>query len=133
MDLSIVFVNYKTEALLFECLRSIYAHTNGLNFECIIVDNHFIPGQNQAILDEFPTTNWIDSGGNIGFSKANNIGLQAAKGQYILFLNADTLLVDNSIYLAYEMRIVRPSPITEHSMMFVGIFTLSPINPFSMH
>ncbi|MEN9729612.1 MAG: hypothetical protein RLZ91_729 [Bacteroidota bacterium] len=102
MDLSIVFVNYKTEALLLECLRSIYAHTNGLNFECIIVDNHFIPGQNQAILDEFPTTNWIDSGGNIGFSKANNIGLQAAQGQYILFLNADTLLVDNSIYLAYE-------------------------------
>ncbi len=102
MDVSIVLVNYKTEALLLECLRSIYAHTNGLSFECIIVDNHYIPGQNQSILDEFPTTNWIDSGGNIGFSKANNIGLQAAQGQYILFLNADTLLVDNSIYLAYE-------------------------------
>ena len=102
MDLSIVFVNYKTEALLLDCLRSIYAHTNGLIFECIVVDNHFITGQNQAILEEYPTTNWIDSGGNLGFSKANNIGLKAAQGQYILFLNADTLLVDNSIYLAFE-------------------------------
>jgi GT2 family glycosyltransferase len=102
MDVSIVFVNYKTEALLLDCLRSIYAHTEGLNFECIVVDNHFVPGQNEAILASYPQTNWINSGGNIGFSKANNIGLQAAKGKYVLFLNADTLVIDSSITRAFE-------------------------------
>lgn len=102
MDVSIVFVNYKTEALLLDCLRSIYAHTEGLNFECIVVDNHFVPGQNEAILAAYPQTNWINSGGNVGFSKANNIGIQAAKGKYILFLNADTLVFDASINRAFE-------------------------------
>lgn len=102
MDVSIVFVNYKTEALLLDCFRSIHEHTNGLNFECIVVDNHFIPGANESILAAYPTTKWIDSGGNVGFSKANNIGMQAATGEYILFLNADTLLVDNAIKQAWS-------------------------------
>jgi GT2 family glycosyltransferase len=70
MDVSIVLVNYKTEALLLDCLHSIYEHTTDLHFECIIVDNHYIPGQNQAILSAYPQTKWIDSGGNVGFSKA---------------------------------------------------------------
>ncbi|WP_395767117.1 glycosyltransferase [Aquirufa sp.] len=102
MDVSIVFVNYKTEALLLDCLRSIYEHTIGVDFECIVVDNHFIPGANQQILEAFPATQWIDSGGNLGFSKANNIGLAVAKGDYVLFLNADTLVFDSAITNAYQ-------------------------------
>lgn len=102
MDVSIVFVNYKTEALLMDCLQSIYAHTKGLDFECIVVDNHFITGQNQAILAAFPKTNWINSGGNLGFSKANNIGIEAARGEFVLFLNADTLLIDQAINNAWN-------------------------------
>lgn len=102
MDVSIVFVNYKTEALLLDCLRSIHEHTKGLDFECIVVDNHFIPAANQMILDTFPSTQWIDSGTNLGFSKANNIGLNASKGEYVLFLNADTLVIDSSIFNAYQ-------------------------------
>jgi GT2 family glycosyltransferase len=102
MDVSIVFVNYKTEALLLDCLRSIYEHTSGVNFECIVVDNHFIPGANQKILEAFPSTSWIDSGGNLGFSKANNIGLHTARGEYILFLNADTLIFDSAIFNAFQ-------------------------------
>ncbi|MEY4275164.1 MAG: hypothetical protein RL638_2112 [Bacteroidota bacterium] len=97
MDVSIIFVNYKTEALLLDCLRSIYEYTHHIKYECIIVDNHYIPGANQIILSTFPETIWIDSGDNIGFSKANNLGLHRAKGEYILFLNADTLVIDNSI------------------------------------
>lgn len=102
MDVSIVLVNYKTEALLLDCLRSIYEHTSDLHFECIIVDNHYVPGQNTAILSEFPQTKWIDSGGNVGFSKANNIGLHAASGEYVLFLNADTLVFDAAITNAFQ-------------------------------
>ena len=102
MDVSIVLVNYKTEALLLDCLRSIYEHSTDLHFECIIVDNHYVPGQNTTILSEFPQTKWIDSGGNVGFSKANNIGLHAASGKYVLFLNADTLVFDAAITNAFQ-------------------------------
>ena len=102
MDVSIVLINYKTEALLLDCLRSIYEHTTDLHFECIIVDNHYVPGQNQAILSTYPQTKWIDSGGNVGFSKANNIGLHAASGEYVLFLNADTLVFDATISKAFQ-------------------------------
>lgn len=102
MDVSIVFVNYQTEALLVDCLRSVHAHTQGLLFECIVVDNHFIPQANEQILAEFPTIQWIDAGYNSGFSIANNIGLRAAKGDYVLFLNADTLLFDNAIFQAWK-------------------------------
>jgi GT2 family glycosyltransferase len=102
MDVSIVFVNYQTEAILQDCLRSIYDYTENLNFECIVIDNHFIPTANQQILSEFPKTKWIDAGRNTGFSIANNIGLHAASGEFILFLNADTLVFDNSIGNAWK-------------------------------
>lgn len=102
MDVSIVFVNYQTEALLLSCLRSVYTHTNNLQFECIVVDNHLIPNANTQILTEFPETRWIDAGYNSGFSIANNIGLKAAAGKYVLFLNTDTLIFDASIYQAMQ-------------------------------
>jgi GT2 family glycosyltransferase len=102
MDVSIVFVNYRTEALLLDCFRSIYTHTKNIQFECIVVDNHPIPGANEDILMEFPNTIWVNSGGNVGFSKANNLGIKLAKGDYVLFLNADTLLFDNAIGNAWK-------------------------------
>lgn len=102
LHLSIIFVNYKTEKLLLGCLRSIAHFTSGLSYECIVVDNSFEQGANEAILTEFPNTQWINSGGNVGFSKGNNIGVEHAQGEYVLFLNADTLIVDNSIFKAFE-------------------------------
>jgi GT2 family glycosyltransferase len=102
LDLSIIFVNYKTEKLLLDCLRSIAKHTSGLSYECIVVDNCLVEGANEALLEEFPETKWIDSGGNVGFSKGNNIGVNHATGEYVLFLNADTLIFDNSIFKAFQ-------------------------------
>lgn len=84
------------------CLRSIAHFTSGLSYECIVVDNSLEQGANEAILTEFPNTQWINSGGNVGFSKGNNIGVEHAQGEYVLFLNADTLIVDNSIFKAFE-------------------------------
>ncbi len=102
MDVSIIFVNYQTEALLLACFRSLYTHTQDLRFECIVVDNQYIPQANHQILSEFPDTIWIDAGHNLGFSIANNMGLKLAKGAYVLFLNADTLIFDNSIHHAWQ-------------------------------
>jgi len=67
-----------------------------------VVDNSFVEGANQEILAEYPSTKWINSGGNWGFSKGNNIGVEHAEGEFVLFLNADTLIIDNSIFKALE-------------------------------
>ena len=97
MDLTIIFVNYKSENYLYNCIQSLYRYCKERSFEIIVVDNFHVPGANQAILTEFPETQWIIQATNSGFSIANNRGLAAAKGKYVLFLNADTLAFDNSI------------------------------------
>ncbi len=97
VDVSIIFVNYKTEDFLLACLKSIKEYTHGLSYEFIVVDNSFSLGNNKQILNAFPETSWIDAGGNVGFSAANNIGAKQAKGKFLLFLNTDTLLFDNAI------------------------------------
>lgn len=97
MTLSIVIVNYKSESLILDCLRSIYRYTKDISYEVIVIDNSFVKEKNKDILNEFPTTIWKDLGYNAGFSIANNEGIHLAKGEFILFLNADTLLMDESI------------------------------------
>jgi GT2 family glycosyltransferase len=97
MTLSIIIINYKSESLILDCLRSISTHTKNISYEVIVIDNSFVKGKNTDVLNEFPTTIWEDIGYNAGFSKANNKGISLANGEYVLFLNADTLLVDQSI------------------------------------
>lgn len=97
MTLSIVLVNYKSESLILDCLRSISTYTIDISYEVIVIDNSFEEGKNTDVLNEFPTTIWKDLGYNAGFSKANNEGINLANGEFILFLNADTLLIDDSI------------------------------------
>jgi len=97
MTLSIVIVNYKSESLILDCLRSISTHTKNISYEVIVIDNSFVKGKNTDVLNEFPATIWEDLGYNAGFSKANNKGINLASGENVLFLNADTILVDESI------------------------------------
>ena len=97
MTLSIVIVNYKSESLILDCLRSISAYTKNTSYEVIVIDNSFIKEKNKDVLNEFPSTIWKDLGYNAGFSIANNEGINLATGEFILFLNADTLLIDESI------------------------------------
>lgn len=102
MTLSIIIVNYKSETLILDCLRSIYTQTINIIFEIIVIDNSFVKGKNARILSEFPATLWKDLGSNAGFSRANNEGIKLAKGEYLLFLNADTLVADDSIKKALD-------------------------------
>jgi len=97
MTLSIVIVNYKSESLILDCLKSIYRYTKNITFEIIVIDNSYVKEKNKDVLNEFPLTIWKDLGRNAGFSIANNQGINIAKGEFILFLNADTLLIDESI------------------------------------
>ena len=97
MTVSIIIVNYNVKYFLEQCLHSVFKAIAGLQAEVIVVDNASTDYSQAYLCQQFPQLHWIDSGGNIGFSKACNAGYAAAKGEYILFLNPDTLLAEDTI------------------------------------
>lgn len=101
MDVSIIIVNYNTLQLTKDCLDSIFKHTKDLAFEVILVDNNSIDGSVDCFSKDKRLI-FIEAGKNLGFGRANNLGLKQAKGKYIFFLNSDTLLVNNAVKEFYD-------------------------------
>lgn len=97
IDLSVVIVNWNTKKLLEDCLRSIFKYTKGIKFEVIVVDNGSKDGSRDMVRKKFPQAKLILNKDNLGFTKANNQGIKVAKGEYVLLLNSDTYLVENSL------------------------------------
>lgn len=90
MDLTIIIVNWNTSALLHNCLRSIEDWSGGLSIQTIVVDNNSSDDSREMAARCFPGVTVINSGGNIGFAKGNNLGLGRALAPLVLFLNPDT-------------------------------------------
>lgn len=101
-DVSIIIVSYNTKEMLSECLRSIRGKTEGVEYEVIVVDNASSDGTVEMLRREFPEVVLIETGSNLGFGKANNIGMDAADGKYMLLLNSDTLLMGNAVKDFYD-------------------------------
>ena len=97
MDVSIIFVNYKTKDLTIDAINSVIEKTDGLDYEIFVVDNASNDGSIETIEQTFPDINIIESDINGGFGYANNLAIKQAKGKYVLCLNTDTLLVNNAI------------------------------------
>lgn len=89
--LSIIIVNYNGKHHLKGCLDSLRNHLIGVNAEVILVDNASVDGSVNYIKDKYPWVNLIQSATNKGFTGGNNLGAMAAKGQYLLLLNNDTV------------------------------------------
>lgn len=96
-DISIILVNYKTPALLRDCIASIYQETPLLRCEIIVVDNDSQDESESLVRGSFPEIKWINSGYNAGFARANNIGIRQAQASYCLMLNSDTIVRDHAI------------------------------------
>lgn len=96
-DLSILIVNWNSVAFLRDCLRSIYANTSNIRFEIIVVDNASHDGCEQMLATEFHSARFIQSGGNLGFARANNLAFQASSGRNVLFLNPDTEVIGSAL------------------------------------
>ncbi len=94
MDLSIIIPSYNTKDLITSCVKSIIKHTSGLKYEIIVVDNASTD-KSVEVLKKQKKVNLIENNKNLGFAGANNIGYKESKGEYILFLNSDTLLRNN--------------------------------------
>jgi hypothetical protein len=102
-DLSIIIVNFKTPALLLDCLRTVYIGTGGIEFEVIVVDNDSGDDSEQRVRSAYPQVRWIQMGYNAGFSRANNEGIRCSEGTAVLLLNSDTLAKGNAVGDCYRM------------------------------
>jgi hypothetical protein len=97
MDLSIIIVNWNSVPYLRSCLASVYRETVGIDFEVIVIDNASDDGCESFIREEFPQACFIQSGENMGFARANNLGFARSHGQVLLFLNPDTEVSGNAL------------------------------------
>jgi GT2 family glycosyltransferase len=92
LDLSIIIVNYNTRDYLRPCLASIEAQRGDLAVEVIVVDNASKDGSAAMIRSEFPRVVLVEPGVNTWFTGGNNLGVSHATGEFVLLLNADTLI-----------------------------------------
>lgn len=102
IDVSIIFVNYKTKDLTINAIKSVKEKTKNLDYEIIVVDNNSQDGSIEEIEKTFQDINIIKNHDNSGFGSANNIAIKNAKGKYVFCLNTDTLLVNNAIKIMFD-------------------------------
>lgn len=125
---SIIVVSYNTAAMTIACLRSILAETVQNSFEILVVDNASTDGSADQIARDLPQVALIRSAENIGFARANNLAAQNAKGQFLLLLNPDTVIIDSAID-----RLLRFAESTPDAGIWGGrtVFSNRELNPSS--
>lgn len=101
MDVSIIIVNYNTKTLTQQCIDSVFDKTLGLSYEVILVDNASTDGSKEWFVKD-KRIKYIYSDVNVGFGRANNLGYDLAKGDYLFLLNSDTYLMNNAIFLLWK-------------------------------
>ena len=93
---SILVVSYNTKAMTLDCLRSLEAETT-VPHETIVVDNNSPDRSAEAVAEAFPHLRLIASRDNLGFAKGNNVAAEEARGEYLLLLNPDTVVLERAI------------------------------------
>jgi GT2 family glycosyltransferase len=102
---SIIVINWNTRDLLKDCLRSVYENSHHAAVEVIVVDNASTDGSIEMIENDFPDVKLIKNDHNAGFSRANNQAVEVSRGEFILFINSDVIVLADSI--ADMIRIMR--------------------------
>ena len=93
---SILVISYNTRRMTLDCLRSVIAETT-LPFELIVVDNNSPDGSAAAIAAAYPGIRLIASPENLGFARGNNVAARKARGEYLLLLNPDTVVLEGAV------------------------------------
>ncbi|MEO8087268.1 MAG: glycosyltransferase family 2 protein, partial [Bacteroidota bacterium] len=96
MKLSIVIVNYNVKYFLEQCLHSVQKACEVLPTEIFVVDNNSVDGSMEMVRQKFPGVNRIENKENLGFSRANNQAIVESKGDYVLLLNPDTVVEEDT-------------------------------------
>jgi len=96
MKLSVIIVNYNVRYFLEQCLTSVLRATANIDAEIFVVDNESKDDSVEMVKNKFPQVKVITNKKNVGFSKANNQAIAIAKGEYILLLNPDTVVEEDT-------------------------------------
>ena len=96
LDLSIIIVNYNVKEFLQNLIHSIHKAAQNLSYEIIIVDNASGDGSIDFIREKLPQAKLIANDTNLGFGKANNQALRIAQGEYILLINPDSIVSEDT-------------------------------------
>ncbi|WP_321492494.1 glycosyltransferase family 2 protein [uncultured Desulfobacter sp.] len=106
MDLSIVILNYKQMNFIISCLKSItesnfFIRGRELDFEVIVVDNNSNDDIGKFLICQYPEVKFIQNKKNIGMGAGNNIGIKEATGDYIVVMNPDTIVFEDTFKQLY--------------------------------
>ena len=96
--ISIVIVSYNVSKLLDECLQSVARALQGIDGEVFVVDNHSVDKTIAMLKEKHPEVKVIANEENVGFSRANNQAIRLSKAEYVLLLNPDTVVYENTLY-----------------------------------
>ncbi len=99
---SIIILNYNTFELTCQCINSVYYQTKGVKFEVVLVDNASTECNPDKFLEKFPQIKLVKNSENRGFSRGCNDGIIHAKGDFILLLNSDTVLLNDAVSIVYN-------------------------------
>ncbi len=97
MDLSIIIVNYNVKYFLEQCLHSVQHSCGNLQMEVFVVDNNSVDGSCAMVQEKFPDVSLIRNDQNLGFSVANNQAIKKSTGRYVLLLNPDTVIEEDTL------------------------------------
>jgi len=113
MDLSVIVVNYNVEHFLAQCLMSVRravadAERRGYRCEVVVVDNRSVDGSCALVAERFPEVKLIALDENVGFARANNLAIRATTGRWVLLLNPDTVVQEDTFSATLEWADAHP-------------------------
>jgi GT2 family glycosyltransferase len=94
---SVVIVVWNAQKYVMECLETLREHCAGVCSEVIVVDNNSTDGTPELVAEKFPEFRLIRNSENLGFAKANNIGIAQSTGEYVCLVNSDVKFLDDCI------------------------------------
>lgn len=95
--ISVIIVSWNAKNYLRECLEALYTRTTTQDFDVWVLDNDSSDGSPDMVATEFPQVRLVRTGENLGFAKANNLGIRQSEGRYLALVNSDAIVHQNCL------------------------------------
>ena len=126
MKLSVVIVSYNVRTYLEKCLQSVQKALDGIEGEVFVVDNHSEDDSVAVVRTDYPWVRLIESPENVGFARANNIAIRQSEAEYVLLLNPDTVVEEETLRQSLAFMDAHPEAGGAGVMMHNADGTLAP-------